>query len=660
MSRAVTATLPEADMAIIAELLATAPRPRLLSGTLDALRQGVAAERVLALLQHAAVVARARWETASVTRPVPPPSVTPPPPAGPIWRGVGHRAVTPPPPSPPTQPGPSAPPTTAGPPAERAAYPRIDVQASGVGRPDIVVFDEPFAVTVGLTKYRDAAITQAGPMTFLPASVVDLELVLVYDPNSLTAQGSTRFTLTVSDVAPYPTATVSFIALYRPDLPRERRIGVHYLRDGQVVGIAWKTLLAVAPGTDVAGVTVPDHEPDGLLDLEPLLGVDLPDLILSICASDGAATGEFVWTAYAGASDVTVPDAPRVSTIDGDSGLQGFVTEMRQAVAFSQGPYGDYLTLVGKARRMGRAVPDGIQEVLRAVVEDPTRTSAATVLLLTEELTLPWELVVFDQPLDTVWGGIAPFLGAHAAIARWPLTQHKPRPTPRASVTVRRAAVLTADYTGVSGWGKLEHALEEATQIAALFAPPAVTVRPSLRDVVSMLRGTPPADVLHVALHGQFDAKGGQEGLVLLGTDAAGQPTAKWQFFTPDQVENGQLDGGPFVFLNACQVASDKRVLGDYGGFASTLLRIGASSVVAPLWNVDDDVAAQFARDFYAATWTQPAAGAAPTVSAAEAVRAARARYTEAAAEAQTPGVTATLVAFQVFGHPRLRLDRGA
>jgi hypothetical protein len=43
----------------------------------------------------------------------------------------------------------------------------------------------------------------------------------------------------------------------------------------------------------------------------------------------------------------------------------------------------------------------------------------------------------------------------------------------------------------------------------------------------------------------------------------------------------------------------------------------------------------------------------------AEAVRAQRARYTEAAAESHTEGITPTLIAFQVFGHPRLRLDRG-
>ena len=318
--------------------------------------------------------------------------------------------------------------------------------------------------------------------------------------------------------------------------------------------------------------------------------------------------------------------------------------------------YAAYLSLVGKATKVGRAIPPGIAAVVREVVEDPRRREAATVLLLTEELCLPWELAVLDPPLDSRWGGVSPFLGAHAAIARWPLTQHRPRPTPRSSVAVRRAAVLAADYAGVPGWNRLDHAIVEARQVAALFAPPAVTVSPRLPDVVNVLRGVPAADLLHVALHGQFDAAGSQEGLVLLAADTGG-PIRTAQFLTPDQVETGRLDGGPFVFLNACQVASDKRVLADYGGFASTLLRIGATGVVAPLWNVDDDVAAEFARSFYAATWTATGRdGTLSPTSVAEAVRALRAQYTEAAAEAHTDGVTATLIAFQVFGHPRLRL----
>jgi CHAT domain-containing protein len=546
---------------------------------------------------------------------------------------------------------------SAEPESTRVAYPRIDVRSRRSARPDVVVAEEPFDVEVGLARFEDVNLAQTGGIRVPVGRRTDLELILTFDPSSLTAGGPTRLNLTVTDDEPFPSVQVTFTALYRPDLPPVRRIGVHYLRDGQVVGIAWRRFVVVVHPDAIESAAAPPSEPNPLIDLEPLLGEDAPDLVLAVCASDGPATGEFVWTAWATDSDVVVPDAPRVSRLDSD--LQQFVTDMRRTVAFSRGPYADYLSLVGMAKKLGRAVPSGIQAVIRDVVEEPARAGAATMLLLTEELALPWELTVFDDPLETAFGGVSPFLGSHAAISRWPLTRHRPRPAPRATVTVRRAAVLSADYAGVPGWSRLEHALAEARAIAELFSPPAVAVRPALPDVMGVLRGTPPADVLHVALHGQFDTTGSEEGLVLLDTDRAGNLSTSAQFFTPHQVENGRLDGGPFVFLNACQVASDKRVLADYAGFASTLLRIGATGVVAPLWNVDDDVAAQFAAAFYAATWTASGRDGTPEpASVAEAVRSLRARYTEAAAETHTPGITATLIAFQVFGHPRLRLAR--
>ena len=663
VARVVTETVranpSDRDGELVAMLLARASSSRLLSGALDALRGGADPRGVLELLEKVATLRGSEPVGEPVGEPVAAGPVGAdaelglgghPQPSGTVWRGTGHReiAVKPTPPTTPEQ-------SRGG--VLRTAYPRIDIDAHRDVRPEVAVIDEPFDVIVGLGKFQDAAITQTGAMRFMAGARTEVELVLVYDPNSLSAQGDTRPTVSVSDTDPYPTATVSFVAQYRPDLPTERRIGVHYIVGGQVVGIAWRSVVVVPYAKDVATAATPQSGPDALMDLEPLLGTDQPDLILSICASDGAATGEFVWTAYAASSDVTVPDAPRSSTLDSD--LQGFVTEMRQTVSQSQGPFADYLSLAGKARRMGRAVPEGIEAVVRKVVEDPARSSAPTILLLTEEVTLPWELAVFDPPLDTVWGGISPFLGSHAAISRWPLSEKRPRPTPKSAVAVKRAAVLTADYTGVMGWGELKEAQEEADFVTTLFTS-TVPVTPSLGDVVNLLSGNPSADVLHVALHGQFDSQGDEGGLVLLAKDAAGRLTTRAQFLKPDQVLNGRLDDGPFVFLNACQVGSDKRVLADNGGFASTLLQIGATGVVAPLWNVNDVTAATCAREFYAATWSATDDGAGDTrVSAAEAVRSLRAKYTQPAAEAETPGVDATLIAFQVFGHPRLRLDRG-
>ncbi len=352
VTEVVRADASDEDRRLVAMVLARASSARLLSGVLDALRGGADPAAVVALLDRVA--------TLRETRAAPPPpaaegpggdaeAVADPAP-GPVWRGGHHdREVAP-------KPAPAdAPPGG----VLRSAYPRIDVDAHRDVRPEVVVIDEPFDVVVGLAKFQDAAITQTGVMRFMAGATTELELVLVYDPNSLVAQGETRLSLQVTDADPYPTATVSFTAQYRPDLPTERRLGVHYIVDGQVVGIAWRSVVAVPYAKDVPTAPAPHTGPDALMDLEPLLGTDQPDLILSICASDGAATGEFVWTAYAAASGVTVPDAPRSSTLDSD--LQGFVTEMRQTVSQSQGPFADYLSLAGKAKRMGRAVPDGIQ-----------------------------------------------------------------------------------------------------------------------------------------------------------------------------------------------------------------------------------------------------------------------------------------------------------
>ena len=116
--------------------------------------------------------------------------------------------------------------------------------------------------------------------------------------------------------------------------------------------------------------------------------------------------------AYAQSTAVAVPDGPRISRLDNEA--QQFVAGMRNTVAYSTDPYAESLTLVGKATKLGRAIPESVVSMVRGVVEDPARREAATVLLLTEELSLPWELSVFDPPLDTVFGG------AHPSLARTP------------------------------------------------------------------------------------------------------------------------------------------------------------------------------------------------------------------------------------------------
>jgi hypothetical protein len=531
-------------------------------------------------------------------------------------------------------------------PATRKSYARLDV--AGSERPDVVVIDQPFEVTLGLQQRKDSGLVATSPLAMEVGVTVELEVVLLHDPTSIEVSGSPRASITVTDLQPHPSVTLTCTAKYGEELAAERRLGLQLLRDGQVVAIAWRTIVAVDSADRVAGAVVPERRDVALLDLDPLLGDQPPDLVVSICRAD-AGKGTFVWTAYAADPGVPVPDLPSATTLEDD--VSEFATQIRRSIEFSGGATEDYFTLAGRAVQIGRSVPEGIQDAIRQVTAAPGRTTAPAVLLLTEELVVPWELACLEPKLSTSWGGSSPFLGAHVAVSRWPLDEHKPRPRPRPAVAIRSAAVLTADYTGVSGWKRLESAVAEAGEVAALFTPAAPTIAPELVTVMDLFNSRPEYDVLHVALHGKYDAQGNQEGIVLLKKSPAGGAVA--QYLTPTMLEGGSLPHGPFVFLNACQVASDETVLGDYAGFASTLLRIGAAAVVAPLWNVRDDVAHTVARSFYAATL---ATGATEPVSAAEAMRALRATYTEEGARAEDPQLHATLIAYQVFGHPRLRL----
>ncbi|WP_404386032.1 CHAT domain-containing protein [Knoellia locipacati] len=669
----------------VADLLARVRTPRLLSGLALAIAEGADPAAILAVVEHVARL-RSRGSTPvtgrveSTRTSVPPPAASLPPEeplgsppgrlprrtkssAGGVFGRIAKRWRSALPMGGDPHEGPleeRVDDLAAGTPSESAhpegdggagadhpAYPRIDV-STGTGRSDVVVVEQEFLVTVGLGRRRDHTLTSTGVLTVSAEELIDV--VLVFDPHSLATTAPTRQTLRVTAADPYPSVTLPFVASYiDAELPVERRIGVHYVRQGQVVGIAWRTVVAVNSVAEVAGAapaTTRDHR---LINLSPLLDETPPDLVVGICAADGADGRRLVWTVYPGVDGEAALDGPRSAPMDDTAA--GFAKALRFKIQFGSDPDALYQELAGAGATLGRIVPASVRSVIRAVVEDATRPVAPTILLLTEELHLPWELVTFQPPLVSSWGGDAPFLGAHAAIGRWPLSEGEPRPVPRPTVEVVKAAVLSAKYDGVTKWGKLDDAEAEAAEVTELFG--AVSVPPTIRAVADLFGGTPAAQLVHVALHGQFDTEGTAEGLVLLAVDAAGTQTAKATFFSPLAAENGHLAAGPFVFLNACQVGADRAVLGDYGGFASTLLRIGATGVVAPLWNVDDDVAAAMAREFYAATWSAPAD---ERVSVAEAVRRARARYTVEGVTQRVPGVSPTLVAFQCLAHPQLRL----
>jgi CHAT domain-containing protein len=163
----------------------------------------------------------------------------------------------------------------------------------------------------------------------------------------------------------------------------------------------------------------------------------------------------------------------------------------------------------------------------------------------------------------------------------------------------------------------------------------AVAVDAVTQSVVDCLLGNPAGDVLHFSLHGKYDPGSPKQGLVLIDGEVIDALVVK----------GGSLADGPLVFLNACQVGTGQDTLGDYAGLAESFLFAGASAVVAPLWSIDDGVASALAERFYKRAFAgEPLA---------EIVRSERAAF----GTGDNPN-SATLMAFQFFGHPSMHLER--
>ncbi|MDP9418513.1 MAG: CHAT domain-containing protein [Actinomycetota bacterium] len=570
------------------------------------------------------------WTRAEPPEPPEPAGAEPPP------TEVG---VAPPPPTPVG--APPAPPPPAAPAPPRTVWPLLHA-------PDRVVVGRLFDVTVGVRHDEDRALVSTGQLALPDVAEVELELHLAYDPEAFVLAGASTQTIRITREEPYRTLKVGFVALDGAGLAAERRIDVHYKHAGSLIGFASRRVSVAPSDADVATTPAPPQPDTAMLSLDALLVEEPPDLIVVIRRADDAAGTRLVFSAHSAVGGITAPPDPL--TRDLRSRPEDFATSNRQKVRTTKSQF-DLLTwLEGRGRQIDAAIPDGVRDVIRAAVERPT-TEPATLLLLSEEPHVPWELAVFDPQLTTAAGGTSRFLGAHAAIGRWLLTDGaKPEPTPPRRVDVREKAVFTAKYTGVPRWPSLPNAEAEAAELEGRY-PPAHVVPPLFRDVLRCLEGSPAADVLHFALHGQFDPQGVDEGLVLLEPRSDGKLAA--QYLQAEHIRSTTLARKPFVFLNACQVGATKDVLADYSGLAAAFLFAGASGVLAPLWNVDDAVASALSREFYETAYAEP-----DPPSAAEIVRRFRARFTREAIDAEAPGASATLVSYQLFGHPRLRLRR--
>ena len=277
------------------------------------------------------------------------------------------------------------------------------------------------------------------------------------------------------------------------------------------------------------------------------------------------------------------------------------------------------LTLRGIAYTVAEAVPDEVWRTLAAARAIMGR--APSLLLVSAEPYIPWELARVPEPWEPE---SAPYLGAQTRMGRW--IHHRRSRTPEALVTGTGFAVVKGVYRGGGRLPEAELEADDLNRDYGAFVLPALA-----KPVADCLQGSPEATIMHFAVHGQVDAAGPRDGILLQNGD----------YFAPEAVRGLERTGVRIVVLNACQVGQGLSMLGNYAGMAQAFLAIGASAVVAPLWKVDDTVARRVARDLYDVL----AVGGSP----AEFFAAERTR-----ADRPDSAGGSTSLAYLYFGHPQL------
>jgi len=337
-------------------------------------------------------------------------------------------------------------------------------------------------------------------------------------------------------------------------------------------------------------------------------------------------------------------DLPSALTLSLDRDAATFALELIKDVNQHQADVLISNVLKARARKIAGLLPPAFWEVLRRTWDhvQATNQRAPSVLWVSSEHHIPWELCYLDQPLDPAQ---PPFLGAQVALGRWVLSEgSQPQPWPYQNIEVQQMAVMIGDYAAESGLRPLPHAQAEGEALEQEFQAKRFTV--STKDLKRLVDGklgelgqSGVAQVVHFACHGEAAP-------TIIYLDQ-GTP------FTPIILESADWPktAHPFLFMNACQVGNAGEFLGECAGFAGSSLRAGFAGFLGPLWSVVDADAKDFALHFYELAF---AGQLGRPLTVGEILRRLRAGYD---ANAVQPRVTPLAYAF--YGNPALQLVRG-
>lgn len=247
-----------------------------------------------------------------------------------------------------------------------------------------------------------------------------------------------------------------------------------------------------------------------------------------------------------------------------------------------------------------------------------------SLLITSDEPWIPWELLKpYHYDVSTAQEYTDDFWATCFVFSRWLAGRG-----PVAHVAVDTAALVLPDVG-------LPAVAAEQDFFATLAAQRMVKLTgPSqLRKEVLDLFALGGYQVLHIATHGQFDAADADRSVIELADE----------MLRPADLRGSLLRGirrsMPLVFLNACDGGRANFGLTGLGGWAEKLFKeANAAAFVGALWEVHDELAVEFSRQFYSRLSEGDTLG--------QAVQAARAHVR------QLDPLNPTWLAYTLYGDP--------
>ena len=262
-----------------------------------------------------------------------------------------------------------------------------------------------------------------------------------------------------------------------------------------------------------------------------------------------------------------------------------------------------------------------------------------SIMVISTEPFIPWELVHLKEPGESRLPDETCFLG-QMGLVRW--LHEAGYPPELIRVRQERTRYVIPHYPQGSGY-RLPQAEQETEFLTSRLGAMAVEPQP---EPVRKLVAIGDFDLLHFACHGNAEQGNvANASLMMEGylTDAGSYVDRNLSAVTVEQY--GKLKQGgnrPIVVLNSCQTGRTGYTLTGVGGFARAFLKSGAGAFVGALWSVGDRSARIFSEAFYEALLEGDNLAEA-TIKAREAAR---------------QSGDATWLAYAVYGHPHMKIER--